>query len=49
LPFLGEIPLDIAIRLAGDGGTPVAARNPDGPEARAFRAVARRLIESGIV
>ena len=25
LPFLGEIPLDLAIRLAGDGGTPVVA------------------------
>ena len=38
LPFLGEIPLDIAIRLSGDGGTPVVAARPDGPEARAFRA-----------
>ena len=38
LPFLGEIPLDLAIRLAGDGGTPVVAAEPDGPEARAFRA-----------
>ena len=25
LPFLGEIPLDLAIRLAGDAGTPVVA------------------------
>ena len=49
LPFLGEIPLDLAIRLAGDGGTPVTAAEPDGPEARAFRAVARRLIAGGIV
>ena len=49
LPFLGEIPLDLAIRLAGDGGTPVVAARPDGPEARAFRAVARRLIAGGIV
>ena len=49
LPFLGEIPLDLAIRLAGDGGTPVVAAAPDGPEARAFRAVARRLIAGGIV
>ena len=38
LPFLGEIPLDLAIRVAGDGGTPVVAAEPDGPEARAFRA-----------
>jgi ATP-binding protein involved in chromosome partitioning len=49
MPFLGEIPLDIAIRLAGDAGIPVTASAPDSPEARAFRAVARRLIEGGIV
>ena len=49
LPFLGEIPLDIAIRVSGDGGTPVIAARPDGPEARAFRDVARRLIAGGIV
>jgi ATP-binding protein involved in chromosome partitioning len=48
LPFLGEIPLDIAIRLSGDGGVPVAA-DPDSPEARGFRAVARRLVAGGIV
>ena len=34
LPFLGRIPLDIAIRLASDAGTPPAAG--DGPQARAF-------------
>lgn len=49
LPFLGEIPLDIAIRLSGDAGTPVTAARPDSPEALAFRAVARRLIDAGAV
>jgi ATP-binding protein involved in chromosome partitioning len=49
LPFLGEIPLDLAIRLAGDGGTPVAAAEPQSAEARAFRAIARRLVAGGIV
>jgi len=49
LPFLGEIPLDIAIRLSGDDGVPVTAAAPDGREAQAFRAVARRLIAGGIV
>ena len=47
LPFLGEIPLALATRIAGDGGTPIAAG--DGPEERAFRAVARRLIAGGLV
>jgi ATP-binding protein involved in chromosome partitioning len=49
LPFLGEIPIDIAIRISGDDGTPVAAARPDGPEARGFRELARRLIRGGIV
>ncbi len=49
LPFLGEIPLDLEIRLASDGGAPVVATNPDGPQAAAFRTIARRLIEEGTV
>jgi len=36
VPFLGEIPLDAAIRSAGDAGTPIVAAEPDGPRARAF-------------
>jgi len=47
LPFLGEIPLDIAIRLSGDAGAPVAASA--GREARAFRDLARRLVAGEIV
>ncbi len=49
LPFLGEIPLDLAIRISGDEGAPVVASRPASPEARAFRAVARRLIGGGVV
>ncbi len=49
VPFLGEIPLDLAIRLAGDGGIPIAAAQPESAEARAFRAIARRLVAGGIV
>jgi ATP-binding protein involved in chromosome partitioning len=49
LPFLGEIPLDIAIRLASDGGTPVVAADPAGRQALAFAAIAERLIAGGIV
>ncbi|MEM6490122.1 MAG: Mrp/NBP35 family ATP-binding protein, partial [Pseudomonadota bacterium] len=33
-PFLGEIPLDLAIREAGDGGTPIVAAQPTSPQAR---------------
>jgi ATP-binding protein involved in chromosome partitioning len=41
LAFLGRIPLTLAIREAGDAGTPPAAA--DGPEAEAFAAIARDL------
>ncbi|MCL5775641.1 Mrp/NBP35 family ATP-binding protein [Limibaculum sp. FT325] len=47
VPFLGEIPLDLAIREAGDGGAPIVAAKPASPQARAFLDVAERLIESG--
>jgi ATP-binding protein involved in chromosome partitioning len=41
--FLGEIPLHIAIRETSDGGTPITARDPDSPQARAFMALAERV------
>ncbi len=44
LEFLGEIPLDIAIRKAADGGAPIVVSEPDGPHAGVFRAIARKLI-----
>ncbi|MDA1285780.1 MAG: P-loop NTPase, partial [Proteobacteria bacterium] len=46
IPFLGEIPLDISVRLAGDGGTPIAVG--DGPIADSYVAIAKGLIERGI-
>lgn len=42
LPFLGRIPLDIAIRRDSDAGKPPAAQ--DGPQGKAFAALAQRLI-----
>lgn len=47
LPFLGEIPLDIAIRKAADGGAPIVVTQPESSQAAAFRDIARRLIEAG--
>ena len=43
VPFLGEIPLHLGIRVAGDGGAPIVASNPEGPEAAAFWDIADRL------
>jgi ATP-binding protein involved in chromosome partitioning len=41
--FLGEIPLHIVIRETSDGGTPITARDPASPQAKAFMAIAERI------
>jgi ATP-binding protein involved in chromosome partitioning len=41
--FLGEIPIDLAIRQGGDEGVPVTSGQPDGPQASAFFSVARNV------
>ncbi len=43
-PFLGEIPLDPAIRVQSDGGRPVAL-DENSPLARGYEAVAKALAE----
>lgn len=40
VPFLGEVPLHLAIRETSDAGTPIVASQPDSPHALAFRAIA---------
>ncbi|MEM7237871.1 MAG: Mrp/NBP35 family ATP-binding protein [Pseudomonadota bacterium] len=45
IPFLGDIPLDMSIRVAGDGGAPIVASNPASPQAQAFLDIAKRLSE----
>ena len=39
VPFLGEIPLHMSIRLTSDSGTPVVESEPDGPYAAIYRAI----------
>jgi ATP-binding protein involved in chromosome partitioning len=46
VPFLGEVPLDIAIRETSDAGSPVVAGAPDSPQAQSYRAIAERVRES---
>jgi ATP-binding protein involved in chromosome partitioning len=41
--FLGEIPLDLKIRLTSDGGTPIVAAEPDSPHAQAYLAIAEKI------
>ncbi len=45
VPFLGEVPLDLKIRETSDAGRPVVATDPDGPQAAAYRAIARAVRE----
>jgi ATP-binding protein involved in chromosome partitioning len=41
--FLGEIPLDIAIRETSDEGRPIVASRPESPHAAAFLKIAERV------
>ncbi|MCK1323803.1 MULTISPECIES: Mrp/NBP35 family ATP-binding protein [unclassified Bradyrhizobium] len=43
VPFLGEIPLHMAIRATSDAGTPVVDSEPDGPHAAIYRAIAGQV------
>jgi len=43
VPFLGEIPLELKVREAGDNGTPVVVSHPDSAEAGAFMGMARNI------
>ena len=47
VPLLAEIPLHLDIRMAADGGAPIVVSAPDSSLARAFRDLARKLIDSG--
>ncbi|MDF1749429.1 MAG: iron-sulfur cluster carrier protein ApbC [Alphaproteobacteria bacterium] len=42
-PFLGEIPLEIEIRLTADGGNPIVVSNPESPHAKAYLAIAQKI------
>ncbi len=46
VPFLGEIPLALDVRMAGDAGSPVALG--DGPISAAYQRLAERLIGGGM-
>ncbi len=43
IPFLGEVPLGIEVREAGDKGIPVVISEPNSPQAIAFRKVAEEV------
>jgi ATP-binding protein involved in chromosome partitioning len=41
--FLGEVPLDMAIRETSDGGRPIVIAQPDSPHAKTYQAIAARV------
>ena len=41
--FLGEIPLDIAIRETSDDGNPIVVSDPKSPHAAAYRDIAQKV------
>lgn len=43
VPFLGEVPLGMEVREAGDKGMPVVIAEPDSPQAKAFMQVAEEV------
>jgi ATP-binding protein involved in chromosome partitioning len=45
VPFLGEIPLHMAIRTTSDEGNPVVISEPDGPHAAIYRAIGAKVRE----
>jgi len=46
VPFLGEIPLSLDVRIAGDSGAPVVLS--EGPVADAYTSLARRMVAGGM-
>ncbi len=43
VPFLGEVPLDVSIRQAGDVGKPIVLADPSSPAGKAFAKVAENV------
>ncbi len=48
VPFLGEVPLDVEIRIGGDIGKPIVEERPDSANAEAFFNLADSVIEKGV-
>jgi ATP-binding protein involved in chromosome partitioning len=43
VPFLGEVPLNVALREGGDAGKPIVATHGDSPAALAFKKIAEHV------
>ena len=45
VPLLGQIPIEIAVREGGDGGTPIVLSDPESESAKAMLALAGKLAQ----
>jgi ATP-binding protein involved in chromosome partitioning len=45
VPFLGRVPINLAIRIGGDEGRPVVADHPELPEAQALVRIAQNVAD----
>ena len=43
VPFLGEVPLHLDIRITSDSGHPIVVARPDSPHAQIYKAIAGRV------
>jgi ATP-binding protein involved in chromosome partitioning len=43
IPFLGEVPLDLAIRQQSDAGAPIVVSRPESESAKTLREISRRV------
>ena len=43
--LLGQIPLDVEIRVGGDEGKPIVEKNPQNPQAKAFLDIAQKVTQ----
>jgi len=43
ITFLGEVPLESAVRISGDAGTPIVVSDPASPAAKSIREIARKV------
>ena len=49
IPFLGEVPLEPALRVGGDQGTPIVVSDPTSKAAVAINEIAKAIIETKVV
>src|SRR5207253_6178202 len=45
VPFLGRVPINLAVRVGGDDGKPVVAEHPELPESQALIRIAQNAAD----